>query len=107
MKLPRIRLSTLMLLVVISALGIGLVLEQQMALRREIQFRLEEAKFKLEEANYEAELQALRSLHVQERKAMLGKLSESDATIDDLRKQLRKHARTIEKSDTNSHLNEH
>jgi hypothetical protein len=83
MKLPRLRLSTVMLLIAIIALCIALVVQQQGAARRELELRAEVA-------NHKAELQALRRLYGQQRKAIQDLLIESPARMIDMHKQLYK-----------------
>jgi hypothetical protein len=68
----RFRLSTLMLKIVIAALGIGLVVQQQTATRREADLRAQLNEHK-------AELQAMKRAYGQQVKYIQDKLQQSAA----------------------------
>jgi hypothetical protein len=70
--MKRFRLSTLMLLIVITALGIGLVVQQRRAAHRE--------------AELQARLAVIESVLARQQRLLRTQLQKGDATVGDTRK---------------------
>jgi hypothetical protein len=77
--MKRFRLSTLMLLIVIAALGIGLFVQQRRAARRE-------AELQARLANVQAEQAVIASVLARQQKLLRTQLQKGDATVGDTRK---------------------
>ena len=77
--MKRFRLSTLMLLVVISALGIGLVVQRRRAARREVELQARLAKVHAEQA-------VIESVLARQQKRLRTQLQKGGATVGDARK---------------------
>jgi hypothetical protein len=77
--MKRFRLSTLMLLIVIAALGVAVVVQQRRAARREVELQAGLAKLQADQAVIEQVL-------VRQQRLLRTPLQESDATVGDRRK---------------------
>jgi hypothetical protein len=77
--MKRFRLSTLMLLIVIAAMGIGLVVQQRRAAHREVELQARLAKVQAEQAVIERVL-------ARQQELLRTQLQKGDATVGDTRK---------------------
>jgi hypothetical protein len=77
--MKRFRLSTLMLLIVIAALGIGLLVQQRRAAQREVELQARLAKVQAEQA-------VIESVLARQQKLLRTQLQKGNATVDNTRK---------------------